>query len=90
MILDWLSHWVFGIGCHSLLTPLKTLESLQFEKDSNNGGFLRLGSFNVKVKKTAEHLGHAKSKSTSMYLTEKLHKGWGSADNIPEKTDDLM
>ncbi|KAG7187640.1 hypothetical protein KM043_016699 [Ampulex compressa] len=48
-------------------------------------GFLRIGSLNVRVKRTTEafsqFLGVATS-STSSNNSEKIHKTWGSADNV--------
>ncbi|XP_034951147.1 ankyrin repeat domain-containing protein SOWAHB [Chelonus insularis] len=48
-------------------------------------GFLRIGSLNVRVKRTTEafsqFLGVASSTSTNH---DKIHKTWGSADNIQE------
>ncbi|KAK0180631.1 hypothetical protein PV327_002994 [Microctonus hyperodae] len=48
-------------------------------------GFLRIGSLNVRVKRTTEafsqFLGVATSTNTNH---EKIHKTWGSADNIQE------
>ncbi|XP_053995152.1 uncharacterized protein LOC128885237 [Hylaeus volcanicus] len=47
-------------------------------------GFLRIGSLNVRVKRTTEafsqFLGVATSSASSNH--EKLHKSWGSADNV--------
>ncbi|KAG5344599.1 SWAHC protein, partial [Acromyrmex charruanus] len=48
-------------------------------------GFLRIGSLNVRVKRTTEafsqFLGVATS-STTNNNNEKIHKSWGSADNV--------
>ncbi|XP_011160241.1 ankyrin repeat domain-containing protein SOWAHB [Solenopsis invicta] len=48
-------------------------------------GFLRIGSLNVRVKRTTEafsqFLGVATS-STANNNNEKIHKSWGSADNV--------
>ncbi|XP_044014737.1 ankyrin repeat domain-containing protein SOWAHB isoform X2 [Aphidius gifuensis] len=50
-------------------------------------GFLRIGSLNVRVKRTTEafsqFLGVASSTSNN---SDKIHKTWGSADNIQENT----
>ncbi|KOC64088.1 Ankyrin repeat domain-containing protein SOWAHB [Habropoda laboriosa] len=47
-------------------------------------GFLRIGSLNVRVKRTTEafsqFLGVATSSASSNH--EKIHKNWGSADNV--------
>ncbi|XP_011644804.1 uncharacterized protein LOC105431964 [Pogonomyrmex barbatus] len=47
-------------------------------------GFLRIGSLNVRVKRTTEafsqFLGVATSSTASN--NEKIHKSWGSADNV--------
>lgn len=47
-------------------------------------GFLRIGSLNVRVKRTTEafsqFLGVATSSASSNH--EKIHKSWGSADNV--------
>ncbi|KAK1118757.1 hypothetical protein K0M31_014757 [Melipona bicolor] len=53
-------------------------------------GFLRIGSLNVRVKRTTEafsqFLGVATSSSASSSSSsnnnEKIHKSWGSADNV--------
>ncbi|XP_030767459.1 ankyrin repeat domain-containing protein SOWAHB isoform X2 [Sitophilus oryzae] len=51
-------------------------------------GFLRIGSFNVRVKKTTEafsnFLGVGSSSSVTPVdsMSDKVHKGWGSADNL--------
>lgn len=46
-------------------------------------GFLRIGSLNVRVKRTTEafsqFLGVASSTSNN---SDKIHKTWGSADNV--------
>ncbi|XP_046677792.1 ankyrin repeat domain-containing protein SOWAHC isoform X3 [Homalodisca vitripennis] len=49
----------------------------QSEKDS---GFLRIGSLNVRVKRTTE----AFSNFLGVGNADKLHKTWGSADNLPQ------
>ncbi|KAJ8665156.1 hypothetical protein QAD02_006818, partial [Eretmocerus hayati] len=53
-------------------------------------GFLRIGSLNVRVKRTTEafsqFLGVATNPSSNN--NEKIHKSWGSADNLP--ADKLM
>lgn len=56
------------------------------EKDM---GFLRIGSLNVRVKKTTEafsnFLGVGGSSSiNNVDAPEKMHKYWGSADNITQ------
>ncbi|XP_058456702.1 uncharacterized protein LOC131434069 [Malaya genurostris] len=71
------------------------------EKDS---GFLRIGSLNVRVKKTTEAFSNflgvgnnttrlpqnlrTSAPPTSAYF-EKLHKSWGSADNIPHEDETM-
>lgn len=50
-------------------------------------GFLRIGSLNVRVKKTTEafsnFLGVGSGSVSSLdSASDKLHKGWGSADNV--------
>lgn len=51
-------------------------------------GFLRIGSLNVRVKKTTEALsnfwgvGGGSIVNPIDAISEKVHKGWGSADNI--------
>ncbi|KAK0092928.1 hypothetical protein PV326_000301 [Microctonus aethiopoides] len=56
-----------------------------FELEKKDLGFLRIGSLNVRVKRTTEafsqFLGVATSANTNH---EKIHKTWGSADNIQE------
>jgi len=54
---------------------------LQRERDSS---FLRIGSLNVKVKSTREAFGYLLGKSTSSASIDRVHKNWGSVDNIPE------
>ncbi|KAL1517009.1 hypothetical protein ABEB36_000829 [Hypothenemus hampei] len=51
-------------------------------------GFLRIGSLNVRVKKTTEAfsnflgVGGGGNVTPTDHLSEKVHKGWGSADNV--------
>ncbi|XP_050301594.1 uncharacterized protein LOC126739818 [Anthonomus grandis grandis] len=51
-------------------------------------GFLRIGSLNVRVKKTTEAfsnflgVGNSGSINPSESMGDKVHKGWGSADNV--------
>lgn len=51
-------------------------------------GFLRIGSLNVRVKKTTEafsnFLGVGSASINPIEASEKMHKGWGSADNITQ------
>lgn len=58
------------------------------EKDM---GFLRIGSLNVRVKKTTEafsnFLGVGSASINPIDASEKMHKGWGSADNITQVSD---
>ncbi|CAG9821581.1 unnamed protein product [Phaedon cochleariae] len=56
----------------------------QSEKDL---GFLRMGSLNVRVKKTTEAFSNFLGVGTATInpldpMEEKVHKGWGSADNV--------
>lgn len=51
----------------------------QAEKDL---GFLRIGSLNVRVKRTTEAFSNFLGVGNNS--TDKLHKNWGSADNIPQ------
>ncbi|XP_044748919.1 ankyrin repeat domain-containing protein SOWAHC isoform X2 [Coccinella septempunctata] len=56
-------------------------------------GFLRIGSLNVRVKKTTEafsnFLGVGSGSVSSLDgAADKLHKGWGSADNV--NTQEIM
>jgi hypothetical protein len=51
---------------------------LATEKDL---GFLRIGSLNVRVKRTTEAFSNFLGVGQS---SEKLHKTWGSADNIQQ------
>ena len=44
-------------------------------------GFLRIGSLNVRVKRTTEAFSNFLGVGQS---SEKLHKTWGSADNIQQ------
>lgn len=55
-------------------------------------GFLRIGSLNVRVKKTTEAFSNFLGVGSGVInpidnSTEKMHKGWGSADNITQVTD---
>lgn len=52
-------------------------------------GFLRIGSLNVRVKKTTEAFsnflgvgGSSGSITPIDHVLEKVHKSWGSADNV--------
>lgn len=51
-------------------------------------GFLRIGSLNVRVKRTTEafsnFLGVGSASINPVEAAEKMHKGWGSADNITQ------
>jgi hypothetical protein len=51
---------------------------LAAEKDL---GFLRIGSLNVRVKRTTEAFSNFLGVGQS---SEKIHKTWGSADNIQQ------
>ncbi|XP_015182895.1 PREDICTED: ankyrin repeat domain-containing protein SOWAHC [Polistes dominula] len=55
-------------------------------------GFLRIGSLNVRVKRTTEafsqFLGVATSSSNNN--NEKIHKSWGSADNVQKLDQKVM
>ncbi|XP_043488978.1 ankyrin repeat domain-containing protein SOWAHC isoform X3 [Polistes fuscatus] len=57
-------------------------------------GFLRIGSLNVRVKRTTEafsqFLGVATSSSNSNNNSEKIHKSWGSADNVQKLDQKVM
>ncbi|XP_024082902.1 uncharacterized protein LOC112126984 [Cimex lectularius] len=55
----------------------------QAEKDL---GFLRIGSLNVRVKRTTE----AFSNFLGVGNTDKLHKNWGSADNLHQAEQKKM
>jgi len=55
----------------------------QRERDSNS--FLRIGSLNVRVKKTTEAFGNFIGKSNSASNIERiLNKKWGSTESLPE------
>ncbi|CAG7734514.1 unnamed protein product [Allacma fusca] len=55
------------------------------ENRDRDSSFLRIGSLNVRVKKTTEAFGYFLGKSNSASNIERiLHKSWGSADNLPE------
>lgn len=43
-------------------------------------GFLRIGSLNVKVRKTTEAFNNLLSRE----VESKLHRSWGSSDSIPD------
>jgi hypothetical protein len=49
--------------------------------------FLRIGSLNVRVKRTTEAFSNFLGVGQS---SEKLHKTWGSADNIQQVTTQLL
>jgi hypothetical protein len=49
--------------------------------------FLRIGSLNVRVKRTTEAFSNFLGVGQS---SEKLHKTWGSADNIQQVTAQLL
>ncbi|RZC32176.1 uncharacterized protein BDFB_009258 [Asbolus verrucosus] len=55
-------------------------------------GFLRIGSLNVRVKKTTEAFSNflgvgSGSVNALETMSEKVHKGWGSADNLNQQED---
>jgi len=56
------------------------------ERESQFGNsFLRIGSLNVRVKKTTEAFGNFLAKSNSTAAVERiLQKKWGSAESLPE------
>ncbi|XP_063235252.1 uncharacterized protein LOC134538142 [Bacillus rossius redtenbacheri] len=58
----------------------------QSEKDL---GFLRIGSLNVRVKKTTEAFSNFLGVG-AVQTNERLHKTWGSADNIQQVGSDAM
>lgn len=45
-------------------------------------GFLRIGSLNVRVKRTTEAFSNFLG--VGQQNTEKIHKNWGSADNVQQ------
>ncbi|XP_043286754.1 ankyrin repeat domain-containing protein SOWAHB isoform X2 [Venturia canescens] len=47
-------------------------------------GFLRIGSLNVRVKRTTEAFSQFLGVATSASSNEKIHKTWGSADNVQD------
>ncbi|XP_065574704.1 uncharacterized protein LOC136036415 [Artemia franciscana] len=52
------------------------------------GGFLRIGSINVRVKKTTEKFNNLLGGDRiSHFATEKKYKSWGSIDNIQSTID---
>ncbi|XP_065160544.1 ankyrin repeat domain-containing protein SOWAHC, partial [Atheta coriaria] len=62
-------------------------------KNKYGDKFLRVGSLNVRVKKTTEAFssflgvgGGGGSLSTIEPISEKVHKGWGSADNVAQES----
>ncbi|KAK3913198.1 Protein misato-like protein 1, partial [Frankliniella fusca] len=55
------------------------------EKDSR---FLRIGSLNVRVKRTTEAFSNFPG--VGQQNTEKIHKNWGSADNVQQVCDRRM
>ncbi|KAL3284330.1 hypothetical protein HHI36_018494 [Cryptolaemus montrouzieri] len=64
----------------------------QSEKDL---GFLRIGSLNVRVKKTTEAFSNFLGVGGSTInpidgTTDKLHKGWGSADNVNDQKETMQ
>ncbi|XP_076546366.1 uncharacterized protein LOC143305243 isoform X2 [Osmia lignaria lignaria] len=67
-----------------LLLPLRSEIKARKKHAEKDLGFLRIGSLNVRVKRTTEafsqFLGVATSSASSNH--EKIHKTWGSADNV--------
>lgn len=57
---------------------MSTFNIILIEKDL---GFLRIGSLNVRVKRTTEAFSQFLGVATNTN-NEKIHKSWGSADNI--------
>jgi len=59
---------------------------LQRDRDrERDSSFLRIGSLNVRVKKTTEAFGNFLGKSPSASHIERVvHKNWGSADHIQD------
>ncbi|KRT84099.1 Ankyrin repeat-containing protein, partial [Oryctes borbonicus] len=53
-------------------------------------GFLRIGSLNVRVKKTTEAFSNFLGVGTAGIITpvdpSNFHKGWGSADNVAQES----
>ncbi|KAG7164252.1 hypothetical protein Hamer_G019615 [Homarus americanus] len=52
--------------------------NLQTVKEA--AGFLRIGSLNVKVRKTTEALNNLISRD----VEARLHRAWGSSDSLPD------
>ncbi|XP_026669458.1 ankyrin repeat domain-containing protein SOWAHB isoform X2 [Ceratina calcarata] len=74
------------IWCFGLCPPLSSVLEIKARKKhaEKDLGFLRIGSLNVRVKRTTEafsqFLGVATNSGSSNH--EKMHKSWGSADNV--------
>ncbi|XP_066138966.1 ankyrin repeat domain-containing protein SOWAHC [Euwallacea fornicatus] len=67
--------------------PLRKIKGRKKQSDKDLG-FLRIGSLNVRVKKTTEAfsnflgVGNSGNVTPSDSQIQKVHKGWGSADNV--------
>ncbi|KAG5875741.1 hypothetical protein JTB14_023334 [Gonioctena quinquepunctata] len=74
--------------------PGLTLRKIKGRKKQSDKdlGFLRIGSLNVRVKKTTEAfsnflgVGSGGTISPLDTMHEKVHKGWGSADNVNKES----
>ncbi|KAF4521260.1 hypothetical protein B566_EDAN008461 [Ephemera danica] len=72
-----------------MLAGLVKKEIKSRKKNSDKDlGFLRIGSLNVRVKKTTEAFSNFLMGGSSS--TERLHKTWGSADNIQERVTQML
>ncbi|XP_068892414.1 CARD- and ANK-domain containing inflammasome adapter protein-like isoform X2 [Tenebrio molitor] len=68
----------------------KDIRKIKGRKKPSDLGFLRIGSLNVRVKKTTEAFSNflgvgSGSVNALETTTEKVHKGWGSADNVNQE-----
>jgi hypothetical protein len=74
------------IPCISEIKEKRRSSESQQERDSS---FLRIGSLNVRVKRTTEAFGNFLGKSTSSTSIERMmgNRSWGSADNLQEAFD---
>ncbi|XP_059484022.1 uncharacterized protein LOC132201680 [Neocloeon triangulifer] len=67
----------------------ETIHKIKSRKKSSEKdlGFLRIGSLNVRVKRTTEAFSNF---FHNQHNTDRIHKTWGSADNIQEPDQNTM
>ncbi|XP_068083860.1 uncharacterized protein [Anabrus simplex] len=82
-MLSFLMHGDGELNVHLLCVEIKARKK-HSEKDL---GFLRIGSLNVRVKRTTEAFSNFLGVGSN---SDKLHKTWGSADNIQQVDRRIM